>query len=88
MHGLREARREDGRCRTGPRTQLRQGCRCRVELVREALGRAIDLGPASCEKANETVLAVRYFTEVQGRLVGLLCNPSYGRVSWRSSLDV
>lgn len=55
-----------------------------VEAVRELFGGTIDLDPASCEFANNTIRAVRYFTkddnglnlEWHGRV---WLNPPYGR---------
>jgi len=59
-----------------------------VEAARLVMG-GIDLDPASCEKANRTVQAIRYFTEAQNGLAHswrtatgtpsrVWCNPPYG----------
>jgi hypothetical protein len=57
-----------------------------VAAVREVLG-TIDLDPASCERANETVGAARYFTKDQDGLAQpwvagtLFLNPPYPRLA-------
>lgn len=53
-----------------------------VERVRQVLG-AIDLDPASCDRAQETVQAHRYFTKNDDGLAKawagrVFCNPPYG----------
>lgn len=56
-----------------------------IALVRAVLG-GIDLDPASCELANKTVKATRYFSREDDGLNRewvadrLWCNPPYGRV--------
>lgn len=54
-----------------------------VEAAREVLG-ALDLNPASCERANETVRAARFYSPKQDGLKRpwfgrLWMNPPYGR---------
>lgn len=56
-----------------------------VEAARRVLG-GIDLDPASCERANRTVQARKYFTEADDGLKrrwhgDVWCNPPYG---WRN----
>lgn len=55
-----------------------------IDAVHDVLG-TIELDPASCEKANHTVGATRYFTREEDGLSVLwcastiFCNPPYGR---------
>lgn len=54
-----------------------------IEAARRAMG-SIDLDPASCEEANRTVRAARYYTEAQDGLTqpwygNVWCNPPYGK---------
>jgi hypothetical protein len=56
-----------------------------VEPARRVMG-SIDLDPASCEEANETVRATQYFTEAENGLAqawygNVWLNPPYGRQS-------
>lgn len=55
-----------------------------VDAAREVMG-AIDLDPASCEMANRTVKATRYYTQVDNGLIQpwygrVWCNPPYGKI--------
>ena len=54
-----------------------------IEAARQVMG-SIDLDPASCELANQTVRAARYYTEQENGLMlpwygNVFCNPPYGR---------
>jgi phage N-6-adenine-methyltransferase len=57
-----------------------------VEAAREVMG-GIDLDPASCELANETVKATRFYTKKMNGLLqswqsrSIWLNPPYGRVN-------
>lgn len=66
-----------------------------IEAARELMG-AIDLDPASCQDANDTVRAHRYFTREEDGLVQEWCgqnrmavsvwlNPPYGRTAGESN---
>jgi phage N-6-adenine-methyltransferase len=64
-----------------------------IEAAREVLG-SIDLDPASCALANETVKATRYFTKDDDGLskawgsieqpLHVWCNPPYGKINNKS----
>ncbi len=63
-----------------------------IEAVREVMG-AIDLDPASCELANETVKAAQFFNTSDDGLKHswpgrVFLNPPYGRIGGRSSAAV
>jgi len=63
-----------------------------IEAARAVMG-AIDLDPASCELANRTVKAARYYTKEDNGLEQPLygrvwCNPPYGKLSNKSMLEV
>jgi hypothetical protein len=56
-----------------------------VDAVREVLGCGIDLDPASCEEANRTVRATRYYDAATDGLIRdwwgyVFMNPPYGRL--------
>lgn len=56
-----------------------------IEAARSVMG-GIDLDPASCELANRTVKATKYYTQDQNGLMQpwygrVWCNPPYGRTS-------
>jgi ParB family chromosome partitioning protein len=63
-----------------------------VEAARSVLG-CIDLDPASCDIANRTVQAMRYFTADEDGLSQKWCgkvwlNPPYGKIGGRSAAGV
>ena len=63
-----------------------------VEAARKVMG-DIDLDPASCELANRTVKAKRYYTQVENGLAQewrgrTWLNPPYGKLSNKSMLEV
>lgn len=63
-----------------------------LKAVRAVLG-AIDLDPASCETANCTVSAARYYTEAENGLLlpwagRVFVNPPYGKVAGQSSQEL
>lgn len=63
-----------------------------VEAAREVMG-GIDLDPASCAMANQTVKATRYYTREENGLAHewygrIWLNPPYGKLSNKSMLDV
>ena len=63
-----------------------------IEAVRETFGGVIDLDPASCAEANETVNATRFYSK-EGFDNGLtqlwsgkvFCNPPYGKTNGKSN---
>lgn len=64
-----------------------------VNLARAVLG-TIDLDPASCEKANQTVRAVRYFDggadglNQEWKAETVFCNPPYGKTGNHSNAGI
>lgn len=55
-----------------------------IEAARSVMG-SIDLDPASCKEANETVKATRYYHAYENGLAlpwwdNVWCNPPYGRI--------
>jgi hypothetical protein len=64
-----------------------------VEAAREALGGSIDLDPASCEFANRTVKARRYYNEEANGLIQpwfgkIFLNPPGGKVEGQSNQKI
>jgi len=64
-----------------------------IEAARMVMGQ-IDLDPASCDAANRTVRAARYFSELMDGLKQLwraetvFLNPPYGKTGNRSNQDI
>lgn len=58
-----------------------------IEAAREVFGGVIDLDPASCEMANKTVKAARYYSKEENGLLqdwscsSMWLNPPYGRTN-------
>ena len=63
-----------------------------IEAARAVMG-SIDLDPASCAIANETVKAMQYYTQKQDGLLqpfygNVWCNPPYGKVNNKSTIGL
>lgn len=63
-----------------------------IEAAREVMG-SIDLDPASCAIANETVKATRYYSKAEDGLSlvwhkNIWCNPPYGTANGKSNQGV
>jgi ParB family chromosome partitioning protein len=64
-----------------------------IEAAREVMG-GIDLDPASCEEANRTVRAKRYYTETNNGLSqdwtceSMWLNPPYGDTNGKSNIAI
>jgi hypothetical protein len=65
-----------------------------IEAAREVFGGVIELDPASCEQANKTVNAKRYFNETSDGLSrpwwadSVFANPPYGKTDGKSNQEV
>ena len=63
-----------------------------IEAAREVMG-SIDLDPASCELANQTVRATRYYTQEDNGFIhpwygNVWCNPPYGKLGGISNKEL
>jgi len=63
-----------------------------IEAAREVMG-SIDLDPASCELANQTIKAAQYYTKEDDGLSkewygNVWCNPPYGKINNKSVIEL